>query len=362
MSVKQTIKESRAYFCLDCGKCTAVCPVSAHDESFSPRLTVYHTVTAQNGGHGDEELLNLCLTCGLCTTRCPAAVDYLGFTQKLRRELHADGGRFPCSHGGVLQNVMKILSGDGDGQRRLDWVPEEAKTAREGKLLYFTGCLAFYDAYFTHLSADTLRIAKDTLRVLNALGETPVLMENELCCGHDLYWSGDEEGATKLAEKNLAAIGETGAERVVTACPECAHTLRVTWAKLTGKSTPFEVLHLSEYLQEKMDAGDVRLTQREGTAVYHDSCRLARQLGETEAPRAALREVFGDGLGEMAHHGKNAICCGTNGWLHCNRTSQQIQKSRLEEAAQAGADTLSRPARSARFTFAAPRPAKWTIP
>jgi len=235
--------------------------------------------------------------------------------------------------------MMRIMSQNGREQRRLGWVPEQARTRREGELLYFTGCLPFYDAYHTHLDVDSARIGKDTLRVLNALGEEPVLLPDELCCGHDLYWSGDEAGAARLAKKNIARIAASGAKTVVSSCPECVSMLRTVYPELAGP-VPFEALHLSEYLARKREAGELKLGSLEGKVSFQDPCRLSRHLGETEAPRAALNEIFGEGFREMEHHGKESVCCGTSGWMHCNSVSKKIQNERLQEALDAGAETL----------------------
>jgi len=337
MSMTPAVRDSRAYFCLDCGKCTGICPVSSRDSDFSPRAVVYGTVSGN--GEDEAERMKLCLTCKLCSTVCPSAVRYSEFTQMRRGELRGNGSAPQCSHGEVLQDLMRLMARKGVKQSRLDWVPEQARTAEKGKLLYFTGCLPYYDAYFTHLEADTLSIARDTLRVLNALGEEPVLMKDEICCGHDLYWSGEEDDAARLAVKNVAAIRATGAERIVSACPECVQMIREVWPRLAGP-LPFQAQHLSEYLEEKRQAGELDLEGLEGSVSFHDPCRLSRFLDAPEAPRGALGEIYGEGLKEMEHSGKQSICCGTSGWMHCNVTSRQIQVSRLQEAVDAGAETL----------------------
>ena len=33
----EKLKKSRAFLCLECGKCTAVCPISKYNSSYSPR-------------------------------------------------------------------------------------------------------------------------------------------------------------------------------------------------------------------------------------------------------------------------------------------------------------------------------------
>lgn len=339
MKLRDIVRETQAYYCLDCGKCTAVCPVAAHSETFSPRLTVLHALTGTNGGRPEGRFLGDCLTCGLCTEVCPSAVRYLSFTQMLRREMAEAGAPAACSHGGVMTSLMRLQSRKLEGRRGRDWVPADARWAEKGALLYFTGCLPFFEVCFGELGASPLQTARDALAVLNRLGETPALLADELCCGHDLYWNGDEDDARRLAERGAAAIAAARARTVVSACPECVHALRDLWPAL-GVETGFRALHLSEYLAERGAAGDVDLAALPGRATYHDSCRLARQLGVVEEPRASLRAIFGSGFREMERHGREAVCCGTSGWLQCDAVSRRLQAERLREAADTGAATL----------------------
>lgn len=337
MTLKEIISKNRAYFCLDCGKCTGVCPVSRYHDGYSPRMMVTERVNRSAVGN---EGLELCLTCKQCHRVCPSDVRYSTFMQELRTE-QPDANRAPqCSHGGVLQNLSRLMANGELKQDRLGWVPEEAKTASEGEVLYFTGCLPYFDAYFTHLEADTLRIARDTLRILNHFGVEPVLLEDELCCGHDLLWSGDRQNAEKLAKKNVERIQATGAKTVITACPECTLTMKENWSDFTGK-LPFEVVHLSAFIAEKQAEGNLKLKPKpRRKASYQDPCRLSRYLGVTEEPRGPLKEIFAERFEELQHHGLDAVCCGTSGWQHCSATSRQIQGERLSEAISAGADTL----------------------
>ena len=334
------IRETRAYHCLDCGKCTAACPVARHDDSFSPRLLVYSRVSGQDDGAEGDRRLEQCLTCGLCSRLCPSDVDYLGFT-RLSREAdhHRLDQAFPCSHGGALESVQRLMARDGDKQRRLDWVPEDMAVAEKGELLYFSGCLPYFDAYFTHLSSDCVEIARSSLALMTGVGEVPVLLPNERCCGHDLYWSGDRDTAATLAAKNAEAIAASGARRIVASCPECAYMLRDVYPEL-GAPLDAEVLHLSEYLAEKLATGDLKLNRLPGTASFHDSCRLGRQLKAGGDARALLDRIYGPSFRELDRHGEEAPCCGTNGWLHCDAVSRQLQNERLRESAAVGADTL----------------------
>ena len=38
--IGEAFRETKAYYCLECGKCTSACPVSISFNEFSPRLLV----------------------------------------------------------------------------------------------------------------------------------------------------------------------------------------------------------------------------------------------------------------------------------------------------------------------------------
>jgi Fe-S oxidoreductase len=78
----------------------------------------------------------------------------------------------------------------------------------------------------------------------------------------------------------------------------------------------------------------------EPTLTYQDPCRLGRHLGVVDAPRRVLSSMPGATLVEMGRSGRDALCCGTSGFIHCNAASRELQERRLAEAARTGADTL----------------------
>ena len=51
-------------------------------------------------------------------------------------------------------------------------------------------------------------------------------------------------------------------------------------------------------------------------------------------------EELGLKLVEMPRSGANALCCGTNGWVHCTIDNKAIQVDRLCEARATGAELL----------------------
>jgi heterodisulfide reductase subunit D len=333
--IKRAILDNRAYYCLECGKCTATCPVARQDGAFSPRRIVEEVI----GGHGtsllESPLMWACLTCRRCSEICPSDVRYSEFTRDLRVLAREVGQEGTCTHGDAIQTWMRMMTDPALKQNRLDWLTEELKVSAASDTVYWVGCLPYYDVLFRKQGFQGVEIARSAVRVLNALGIEPVVLASERCCGHDLLWQGDIETFRRLAELNLDLLRTTGAKRIVTTCPECAYTLKMDYPAYAG-DTGMEVLHITQLLA---NCALPIVNCVSSTVTYQDPCRLGRYLGVYDAPRQVLR-ALGVEIVEMAHAGKTATCCGTSGWTNCGATSKAIQVERLHEARATGAEVL----------------------
>lgn len=360
-AIQQIIKNTKAYYCLECGKCTAVCPISRREPAYSPRLTVERALWGEGEELLTDVLLWSCLTCQQCYERCPSAVHYVEFIRNLRALARGSGQEGLCSHGEAIQTWMRMMTSPELKQNRLEWLDEDLKVSADGHPLplpklgegggrgvgagsasdtvYFVGCLPYYDVLFNKIGAQGVEIARSAVRVLNRLGVEPIVLENERCCGHDLLWEGDVANFRKLAKLNMAMLRDTGARRIVTTCPECARTLKVDYPAYVG-DLGMEVVHIAELLAQKLTEGRLRIPHPASRiTTYHDPCRLGRHLGIYDAPRQVI-EALGLELVEMEHSGKNALCCGTSCWTNCGAINRQIQVDRLREAKATGAELL----------------------
>jgi len=337
--IDQIIADTRAYSCLDCGKCTVACPISRYDPDYSPRMVVYNALC----GHDTELLENgqlwSCLTCSLCEERCQSGVQYTELIKLLRGEAHAIGETGQCTHGGALQSLMHLMTADHLSQNRLGWLDKSLKTATKSDVLYFAGCQPYFDVFFSDLGVKTLDIAKGAVKLLNRLGIVPALLPNERCCGHDLLWAGDMEHFAKLAEHNLKEIRRAKVKRVITTCPECYQTLKVEYPRYFG-SLDFEVVHISQLLAERVASGELKFRRSVRKVTYHDPCRLGRFSGIYDEPRAIINAIPGLELIEMSRSRASALCCGTQAWMNCGSINKQIQAERLREASSTGAEVL----------------------
>ncbi len=350
-AIKHIINNTKAYYCLECGKCTAICPISRREATYSPRLTVERALWGEGEELLTDALLWSCLTCQQCSTRCPSAVHYVEFIRDMRALARGEGEEGLCSHGEAIQTWMRMMASPELKQNRLEWLDEDLKVSADSDTVYFVGCLPYYDVLFNKIGAQGVEIAQSAVRVLNRLGIKPIILENERCCGHDLLWEGDVANFRNLAEPNIAMLQATGAKRIVTTCPECARTLKVDYPAHVG-DLGMEVVHISQLLADwKFEVGTSppkpALSKVEGLGgiegglkvTYHDPCRLGRHLGVYEEPRQVM-SVLGLELVEMEHSGKNALCCGTSCWTNCGAVNKQIQVDRLREAQATGAELL----------------------
>ncbi|HEU65969.1 MAG TPA: 4Fe-4S dicluster domain-containing protein, partial [Chloroflexi bacterium] len=84
MNLEDIIQETKTYYCLECGKCTSVCPVAKYDTSFSPRRMIENALLGfEKELVLDKELFS-CLTCYTCQQKCPSDVDFPVFVRQAR--------------------------------------------------------------------------------------------------------------------------------------------------------------------------------------------------------------------------------------------------------------------------------------
>lgn len=335
-ALNAALRENRAYLCLSCGKCTAVCPVARKDAGFSPRRMVERAVNDDpRTWLGDEDIWK-CLTCLRCSLLCPGDVRFSEFARDVRTLARDAGNVGACTHGDAIFAWMRLMQDPNLRQSRLGWLTDEMEVSDDGDTLYFVGCLPHYDVMFREQGFEGVAIAQNTVRLLNRIGIAPRVLADERCCGHDLLWAGDREGFRALARLNAALFAQAGIRRIVTSCAECYRTLKMDYPAACGLKV--EVLHISEVLAQAAADGAIAFRKGALPVAYHDPCRLGRHGGEYDAPRALLEAVAD--LREMEHARERAMCCGTGVWTQCGQVARAIQEERIGEALAVGADVM----------------------
>ncbi len=338
-SIQELASRTRAWACYDCGKCTATCPITRAGADYSPRKHVLETNLAHIEEIRADGSLAVCLTCSQCDERCPVEVDYTGLVQGLREMVFDPSAEPECPHGGALQSIMRMMARGGTQQARLDWIDDSLEvSAKKGKVFYWTGCTMYFDAFFPEFEVATLGGTKAAIRLLNALGEKPVVSPDERCCGHDLLWNGDRNSFEALAKYNISLVEKSGAELLVTSCAECLRTWKIDYKPYYSTNPP-KIMHISELLANRTEDLKLQMTE-EKKVTFQDPCRMGRHLGIYDPPRQVLTSVPGVELIDMPRSGRGAICCAGGTWSNCDRYSKKIQVNRLREARATDAEIL----------------------
>lgn len=377
--------------CVECGRCTDVCPAASTDKGLSPMhlmtklrdamldrgkifspsatapaaaaeagMSIRQTMAWQSEGWmkreasaeppaliGDvvtEQELWACTTCRACEERCPVGNRQLTPLVEMRRYLVLTEGRMPAEAKRTLQNIDRQSNPWGfPRQERAAWMEAFAKqegwripTLRDNPKpdwVWWVGSMGAYDLRargVTFAFARLLREAGVSFAVLGA---------EERNSGDTPRRLGDEYLFQELCRSNIETFSRYGVKRIVTTCPHTYHLFRNEYRDFGFEG---EVKHHTELLAELLAAGKLRPRRIIGKSMtLHDSCYLARYNGITEAPRTILSAIPGLELREMARSGKQGLCCGAGGgrmWME--EQGKRVNEVRTAQALETGAEMI----------------------
>jgi Fe-S oxidoreductase len=215
---------------------------------------------------------------------------------------------------------------------------EYAASGESPEILFWVGCAGSFDQR-------AQKITKALATILTKIGiRFAILGKEESCTGDPARRAGNEFIFQMMAQNNIMVLNNYEVKKIVTTCPHCFNTLRNEYPELGGN---YEVLHHATYLQQLIDAGQIRL--KEGGAfkgrkiTYHDSCYLGRANDIYEAPRKVLEALDAE-LVEMKRCRTNGLCCGAGGaqmFKEEEKGSTRINFERGREAVATGAAVIA---------------------
>ncbi|QCK13847.1 (Fe-S)-binding protein [Mangrovivirga cuniculi] len=220
-------------------------------------------------------------------------------------------------------------------------VPTMAEMASKGEqpeVLFWVGCAGSFDDRYK-------KVTKAFVKILNKVGvKFAVLGEEETCTGDPARRAGNEFLFQMQAMSNIQVLDGYGVKRIVTACPHCFNTLKNEYPALGGN---YEVVHHSQFLQELIDEGKVRVKEGGGfkgrKITFHDSCFLGRANNVYEAPRKVLESLDAE-LVEMKRCRTKGLCCGAGGaqmFKDAEPGNKEVNIERTEEALDTGASVIA---------------------
>ena len=286
---------AQLYSCPSCGLCIDACPMSVNDNN-SGNTSAYFMKKLRNGDSEEaKRIAETCLMCGKCVMICPVSIEScdIKFSQRAAIPYYIN------SDHSYLDDIST------DSVRHFDRpsssvISTEAKRSGEifsnnYKILYFAGCM-------TQLTPKIMRSMK---QIMDAAGEEYEFLDKDggICCGRPMILSGKTAEARAMIAKNTELIKKSGAKRLVLSCPICYKVFKEEY-NLEG----IEILHHTQYIDELVKNGRLKVNKKDASYVYHDPCELGRAFGVYDEPREVLANV--GNLKKAKSEKELSICCG----------------------------------------------------
>lgn len=381
------------YSCVECGRCTNMCPASGTGKMLSPmdlivklrdHLTFtgavvtkqkpwvpYQFFTNTKGNQlamaagaegaviediyspsliGDvitESEIWACTTCRNCEDQCPVMNEHVDKIIDLRRYLTMTEGKVNPDAQRAMTNIERqgnpwgLNRKEKENWRDLDptihipTVKELKKSGEEMEYLFWVGSMGAFDNR-------SQKIALAFCRLLNEAGvKFAILGNKEKNSGDTPRRLGNEFLFQELATANIDEFEKNDVKKIVTIDPHAYNIFKNEYQDFGWKG---EVYHHTELLNQLIEENRLALNYEvHETIVFHDSCYLGRYNDVYDAPREILRGIPGVKLVEMERNRETAMCCGAGGglmWME-EHVGNRINVARTEQALATDASVIS---------------------
>lgn len=359
------------YACVECGRCTNMCPASGTGKMLSPMQLIVklrdhlteqgaaitqkapwvpqvafasanqaalEVAVGENGPSmiGDvitEQEIWACTTCRNCEDQCPVMNEHVDKIIDMRRHLVMTQGKMNAEVSRTFSNIEKQGNPWGISKKDRDKWTKDAevpvptvKEEKEFEYLFFVGSMGAYDMR-------SQKISRALVKLLTQAGvKFAILGNKEKNSGDTPRRMGNEFLFQQLAADNIAQFEKNNVKKIITIDPHAYNAFKNEYPDLGFQ---VEVYHHSEVLADLISEGRLvptkTLTER---ITYHDSCYLGRYNDIYSAPRFILSKISGIELVEMKRSFENAMCCGAGGgmmWME-EHEGTRVNVARTEQA------------------------------
>jgi len=374
------------YACVECGRCTNMCPASGTGKMLSPmdlivkmrdHLTEKGAVVtsrtpwmpgfafsgatanqlatqssevaaAAEGASatavydknliGDvitEQELWACTTCRNCEDQCPVMNEHVEKIIDMRRYLVMTEGSMPAEAQRALNNVERQGNPWGINRKdRTKWIEglggqyevPTVQNTEEFEYLFWVGSMGSFDNR-------SQKITHAFVKLMHEAGiKFAILGNEEKNSGDTARRIGNEFLFQQLAQENIEIFKAYNVKKIVTCDPHAFNTFKNEYPEFGLEA---EVYHHSELLAQWVKEGRLKPTKEVKERItYHDSCYLGRYNEIYDMPRQILQEIPGVEIVEMKRSGCDSMCCGAGGglmWME-EHEGTRVNVARTEQA------------------------------
>lgn len=372
------------YACVECGRCTNMCPASGTGKMLSPMdlITKMRDHLTEKGASvtsrtpwmpsfafsqttanqiafqasevaataegatavyeksliGDvitEQELWACTTCRNCEDQCPVMNEHVDKIIDMRRYLVMTEGSMPAEAQRALNNIERQGNPWGINRKdRTKWIEglngeyevPTVKQVEEFEYLFWVGSMGSFDLR-------SQKISQAFVKLMHEAGvKFAILGNEEKNSGDTARRIGNEFLFQQLAQENIALFESYEVKKIVTCDPHAFNTFKNEYPEFGLNA---EVYHHSELLAEWVKEGKLKPTKEVKERItYHDSCYLGRYNEIYDKPRVILEAIPGVEVVEMKRSGCDSMCCGAGGglmWMEEHEGSR-VNVTRTEQA------------------------------
>lgn len=312
-------------------------------------------VTADQLAEWQELLFDSCNMCGRCSLICPMGIEVAELIEIGRRGM-AEAGLAPKP---LAERARRQAETGAPEEPERPYHEVLADIARDNGL----------EAPLDKDRADILVCLPRTdldqhpesvaamIKIMNSLGADYTFRSDALIAENYGYYAGSRGLQRKITKRITDTAKNIGASLVIV--PECGHAytaLRWQAADVVDEDLPFRVRHITEYLAEELEAGNLKLGKVNGESyTFHDPCQLVRKGGIMDAPRQ-LMDAMDVELKEMKNKKGFSFCCGGGGGVNDLESARKLrlraQEMKLREIDETGAERFMTSCSDCRVAFA----------
>lgn len=383
------------YACVECGRCTNVCPATGTGKMLSPMdlilklrdhltnkgaavtsRTPWVPAFAFNNTHGNqlalkskqqgieesaatlsynpsligdvitEEEIWACTTCRNCEDQCPVMNEHVDKIIDLRRYLVLTEGKMDGDGKRAMTNIERQGNPWGINRKEKEkWrtlqdvnVPTAKELKKEGKTFQYLLWVGSMGA----LDNRSQKITFSLVKLLREAGvEFAILGNKEKNSGDTPRRLGNEFLFQELVAANIQEFEKNEVKNIITIDPHAYNTFKNEYPDFGFKGNVYHHTEiLVSLLKEKKLVPKYEVNE---SITFHDSCYLGRYNEVYEPPREILKAIPGVNLLEMERNREKGMCCGAGGglmWME-ETAGSRINVTRTEQALEVKPTVIS---------------------